>query len=218
MINGLIKSQNGTQIIVTIPKISITTTQGIQVSVKGQFGEGTSTNKFTYNPATTTTNASAVPLNTTGASQQTQTEIVKTQSSTRQEIGPKVMIENQIKGIGGMENLTVTINPDAGVWKLQSQPDLKLQLVTLSSGPNNTTKETRTSIATDRLVGFVSNDFQKFFITNFDVIKYIEEDFEKEEVKAASYVVGQVELIADPANTSNAQQHFNVSFTIKLKI
>ena len=217
VISGIIKSADGTQLTVTVPQTPVPGTDVILI--KSQYGNATSTGKFTYNPATTNTNAPAAPLNTTNVSQQTQTEIAKVESSTRQvgQTGPKVMIENQIKGLSGMEQLTVSINSDAGVWKLRSQPDLNLQLVTRSSGPNNTTRETKTDVVTDRLVGFVTNDFQKFFITNFDVIKYVEEHFDKEEVKYATYINGQVELIADSANSSNPQTYYTALFVLKLK-
>jgi hypothetical protein len=221
VLTGITKSNDGTQVTVTIPK---TQSQGVQsnvIIVKTQNGDITSTNKFTYDPASTTTNAPAAPLNTTNVSQQAQTEIAKVQSSTRQDgqTGPKLFIETETTNlVGGMETLTVSLSPDAGVWKLQSQPDLKIQLVTLSSGPNNTTKESKTSVHTHRLVGYVSTDFQKFFISSFDVVKYAEKDFDNDEIKAASYITGQVQLTADSANPSNPQTYYTASFVIKLKI
>jgi len=216
VINGLIKSKDGTQIIVTVPKISIATTQGIQITVKGQFDNATSSSKFTYNPATTTTNAPAIPTDTSKASLQTQKEISTSTSSTRQDgqTGSKVLLETETNGLKGMEKLVISINPETTGWRLNSQADLKLQLVTNKKGPNNTQIQSKSDIKKTALPGYVTDNLQEFEINNLEVINIALDYFTQEELNAASYLNGQVDVIAISANSGNPQTYYTASLVI----
>jgi hypothetical protein len=216
VIKGLIKSKDGTQIIVTVPKVTIDTTQGIEVSVKGQFGNATSNSKFTYDTVTTTTKAPAVPTDTNKASEDTQKEIAASTSSTRQDgqTGPKVLLETVDNGLKGMEKLVISINPETTGWRLNPQADLKLQLVTNKKGPNNTRIQSKSDIKKTALPGYVTDNLQEFEINNLDVINIALDYFTQEELNAASYLTGQVDVIANSSNSSNPQTYYTTSFVI----
>jgi hypothetical protein len=212
----IIKSSDGTQLTVTVPKSQLTAIQSNTILVKTQNGDVTSTNKFTYDPASTTTNASAAPLNTTNVSQQTQTEIAKSQSSTRQDgqSGPKVLIESINNGLKGMESLTITINPENTGWRLNPQADLKLQLVTFKAGPNNTRQQSKSDIKKTALPGYVTDNLQEFEIKNLDVINIALDYFTEKELEASAYLSGQVDVIATSSNGNNPQTYYTASFVI----
>ena len=218
---GIIKSSDGTKVTVTVPKSPLTGIQSNVISIKYRVGSQgdaviTSTNKFTYDPASTTTNASAAPLNTTNVSQQTQTEIAKSQSSTRQDgqSGPKVLIESINNGLKGMESLTITINPENTGWRLNPQADLKLQLVTRKPGPNNTRIQSKSDIKKTALPGYVTDNLQEFEINNLDVINIALDYFTEKELEASAYLSGQIDVIATSSNGNNPQTYYTTSFVI----
>ena len=218
---GIIKSSDGTKVTVTVPKSPSTGIQSNVISIKYRIGSGsdaviTSTNKFTYNPASTTTNASAAPLNTTNVNQQTQTEIATSTSSTRQvgQAGPKVLLETETNGLKGMEKLVISINPETTGWRLNPQADLKLQLVTNKRGPNNTQIQSKSSIKKTALPGYVTDDLQEFEIDNVNVINIALDYFTQEELDAAAYLTGQVDVIAISLNGNNPQTYYTASFVI----
>jgi hypothetical protein len=212
----IIKSSDGTQLTVTVPKSPLTDIQSNTILVKTQNGDVTSTNKFTYDPASKTTSASAAPLNTTNVSQQDKTKIANEASSTRQDgqTGPKVLLETETNGVEGMEKLVISINPEITGWRLNSQPDLKLLLVTRKRGPNNTITESRSDIKKTALPGYVTNNLQEFEIDNIDVINIALDYFTQEELDAASYLSGQVDVIAISSNGNNPQTYYTASFVI----
>ena len=212
----IIKSSDGTQLTVTVPKSPLTDIQSNTILVKTQNGDVTSTNKFTYDPASKTTSASAAPLNTTNVSQQDKTKIANEASSTRQDgqTGPKVLLETETNGVEGMEKLVISINPETTGWRLNSQPDLKLLLVTRKRGPNNTITESRSDIKKTALPGYVTNNLQEFEIDNIDVINIALDYFTQEELDAASYLSGQVDVIAISSNGNNPQTYYTASFVI----
>jgi hypothetical protein len=218
VVKGLIKSKDGSSINVTVPKVTIDTTQGIEVSVKGQFGNATSSGKFTYDPVTKPKLAPAAEIDTTSASQQDQTKIANKASSTRQDgqTGPKVLLESETNGQNGMEKLVISINPETTGWRLNPQADLKLQLVTNKKGPNNTPIQSKSSVKKTALPGYVSNDLQEFEIDNLDVLNNALNFFTEEEIKAASYLTGQVDVIAISLNGNNPQTYYTSSFVIYL--
>ena len=216
MTKDIIKSSDGTQLTVTVPKSPLTDIQSNTILVKTQNGDVTSTNKFTYDPASKTTSASAAPLNTTNVSQQDKTKIANEASSTRQDgqTGPKVLLETETNGVEGMEKLVISINPETTGWRLNSQPDLKLLLVTRKRGPNNTITESRSDIKKTALPGYVTNNLQEFEIDNIDVINIALDYFTQEELDAASYLSGQVDVIAISSNGNNPQTYYTASFVI----
>jgi len=216
VIKGITKSSDGTQLTVTVPQSQLTSVQSNTILVKTQNGDITSTNKFTYNPASTTTNAPAAPLNTTNVSQQTQTEIATSTSSTRQDgqAGPKVLLETETNGLKGMEKLVISINPETTGWRLNPQADLKLQLVTNKRGPNNTQIQSKSSIKKTALPGYVTDDLQEFEIDNVNVINIALDYFTQEELDAAAYLTGQVDIIAISLNGNNPQTYYTASFVI----
>jgi hypothetical protein len=220
VIKGLIKSKDGTQIIVTVPKVTINTTQGIAVSVKGQFGNATSSGKFTYDPVTKPKLAPAAELDTTGASENDKTKIANEASSTRQvgQTGPDVLLKTETNGQKGMEKLVISINPETTGWRLNPQADLKLQLVTYKKGPNNTRVESKSSIKKTALPGYVTDDLQEFEIDNRDVINIALDYFTQQELDAASYLSGQVDVIAISLNGNNPQTYYTTSLVIYFNI
>jgi hypothetical protein len=213
---GITKSSDGTQLTVTVPQSQSTSVQSNTILVKTQNGDVTSTNKFTYDPASKTTSASAAPLNTTNVSQQTQTEIATSTSSTRQDgqAGPKVLLETETNGLKGMEKLVISINPETTGWRLNPQADLKLQLVTNKRGPNNTQIQSKSSIKKTALPGYVTDDLQEFEIDNVNVINIALDYFTQEELDAAAYLTGQVDIIAISLNGNNPQTYYTASFVI----
>jgi hypothetical protein len=216
VIKGITKSSDGTQLTVTVPQSQLTSVQSNTILVKTQNGDITSTDKFTYNPASTTTNAPAAPLNTTNVSQQTQTEIATSTSSTRQDgqAGPKVLLETETNGLKGMEKLVISINPETTGWRLNPQADLKLQLVTNKRGPNNTQIQSKSSIKKTALPGYVTDDLQEFEIDNVNVINIALDYFTQEELDVAAYLTGQVDVIAISLNGNNPQTYYTASFVI----
>jgi|LakMenEpi03Aug12_release.lakeMendotaPanAssembly.Ray.scaffolds.fasta_scaffold33013_2 hypothetical protein len=213
---GITKSNDGTQLTVTVPQSQSTSVQSNTILVKTQNGDVTSTNKFTYDPASKTTSASAAPLNTTNVSQQTQTDIATSTSSTRQDgqAGPKVLLETETNGLKGMEKLVISINPETTGWRLNPQADLKLLLVTNKRGPNNTRIQSKSDIKKTALPGYVTDNLQEFEIDNVNVINIALDYFTQEELDAAAYLTGQVDVIATSLNGNNPQTYYTASFVI----
>jgi hypothetical protein len=213
---GITKSNDGTQLTVTVPQSQSTSVQSNTILVKTQNGDVTSTNKFTYDPASKTTSASAAPLNTTNVSQQTQTDIATSTSSTRQDgqAGPKVLLETETNGLKGMEKLVISINPETTGWRLNPQADLKLLLVTNKRGPNNTRIQSKSDIKKTALPGYVTDNLQEFEIDNVNVINIALDYFTQEELDEAAYLTGQVDVIATSLNGNNPQTYYTASFVI----
>jgi hypothetical protein len=171
---GIIKSSDGTQLTVTVPKSPLTGIQSNTILVKTQNGDITSTNKFTYNPASTGTYAPAVPKSDTNVSTQTQTDNAKTESSTFQDgqTGPKVLLETiTTLPTGTMQKILANVNTDNGVgtWTINESVNIQLQLFSYEIGANNSIKKVLIKEVGFIELGYVLNKGQLFSITSLDI-------------------------------------------------
>ena len=219
MISGIIKSADGTQLTVTVPQPPVPGTDVILI--KSQNGDATSTDKFVYNSATTNTNAPAAPLNTTNVSQQIQTDIAKIQSSTFQDgqTGPKVLIEKIIRTpITGFENMRINVSTDnsIGVWAINKSVNVKVQLIGLVDTGNNIIKEEVIKEIGFITTGYVSDDYQSFYITSYNIATMIDESGEvtAEESKKTKKILGGVYLTTVPSDKNKQQLNSTYKFTM----
>jgi len=217
---GIIKSSDGTQLTVTVPLSQFLDINSNTILVKTQNGDVTSTNKFTYNPAITNTNAPAAQLNTTNVSQQTQTELSKVQSVNRQDgqTGPKVLIDTIVtNSIKGFESLLVKVNtdPTLGVWVINQNVNIKVELKDTVNTGNNTLKPNiikEINFISEN--GFVSNN--SVYITSSQITKLIVEsnDITDEEWKQTKEILGSVNLTTVPADKNKQPLWSTYNFTM----
>ena len=220
VINGIIKSSDGTKLTVTVPQSQLTGIQENLIIVKDQYGSATSTNKFTYNPASTNTYAPAAPLNTTNVSQQTETELSEIQSVNRQDglTGPKVLIDTIVKNsIKGFESLLVKVNtdPTLGVWVINQNVNIKVELKdTVNTGNNTLKPNTIKEINFISENGFVSNN--SVYITSSQITKLIVESnyITDEEWKQTKEILGSVNLTTVPADKNKQPLWSTYNFTM----
>mgnify|MGYP000503048753 CR=1 FL=1 len=211
VVKGIIKSSDGTQLTVTVPKSQLTGIQDNFILVKYRDSNGvdvsiTSSGKFTYNPAITNTNAPAAQLNTKNVSQQTKTELSEIQSVNRQDgqTGPKVLIDTIVKdSIKGFESLLVKVNtvPTLGVWVINQNVNIKVELKdTVNTGNNTLKPNTIKEINFISENGFVSNN--SVYITSSQITELIVEsnNITDEEWKQTKEILGSVNLTTVPAD------------------
>jgi len=206
VINGIIKSSDGTKLTVTVPQSPSAGIQNNLIIVEDQYGSATSTNKFTYNSAITNTNAPAAQLNTTNVSQQTKTELSEIQSVNRQDgqTGPKVLIDTIVtNSIKGFESLLVKVNtvPTLGVWVINQNVNIKVELKdTVNTGNNTLKPNTIKEINFISENGFVSNN--SVYITSSQITELIVEsnNITDEEWKQTKEILGSVNLTTVPAD------------------
>jgi hypothetical protein len=223
---GIIKSKDGTQVTVTVPKSRLNGIQDNPISLLYRVGNEddaviTSTNKFTYNPAQTIAISSAAPLDTANVSQQTQTEIVKVQSSTFQDglTGPKVLTEKiNTVGAGTMQNISVKVNTDVGTWAITESVNIQLQLFGYDVGPNNSINKVLIQEQGFTETGFVSTNKQSFYISFTDIDDLVKNsgEFTDEEIKKTKEILGRVFLTTIPADKN--KQQINSTYNFKILI
>jgi hypothetical protein len=220
VISGIIKSADGTQLTVTVPQTPVPGTDVILI--KSQNGDATSTDKFIYNSATTKTDAPVASWNTKGVSTATLTEIAKVESSTRNPIGPKVLLDKivtstYLNGYGSFENMTITVDtaPTVGVWKINEKVIIKLQLIGVIDTSNNTTKDEVIKEISSVGIGYVSADFQSFYINSSDIDTIISNSgITSEQLKKTKKIYGNISLITVPANQN--KQQLNSTYQFKM--
>jgi len=218
VISGIIKSADGTQLTVTVPQTPVPGTDVILI--KSQNGDATSTDKFIYNPATTNTNASANPIDTKNVSTKTLTEVSKVESSTRNPIGPKVLLDKivtntYLNGYGSFENMTITVNPKSGVWKINEKVIIKLQFIGIINTGNNTPKDEIIKEISSVGIGYVSADFQSFYINSSDIDTIISNSgITSEQLKKTKKIDGNISLITVPDNQNKQQLNSTYQFTM----
>jgi len=225
VVKGIIKSSDGTQLTVTVPKSQLTGIQDNFILVKYRDSNGvdvsiTSSGKFTYNPAITNTNAPAAQLNTKNVSQQTKTELSEIQSVNRQDgqTGPKVLIDTIVKdSIKGFESLLVKVNtnPTLGVWIINQNVNIKVELKdTVNTGNNTLKPNTIKEINFISENGFVSNN--SVYITSSQITKLIVEsnDITDEEWKQTKEILGSVDLTTIPADKNKQPLWSTYKFTM----
>jgi len=226
VIKGIIKSSDGTQLTVTVPQSQLTGILDNFIIVKYRDNNGvdasiTSNGKFTYNPAITNTNAPAAQLNTKNVSQQTDKELSDAQSATRQDglTGPKVLIDKIIRTpITGFENMRINVSTDngVGVWAINKSVNIKVQLIELVDTGNNTIKEEVIKEIGFITTGYVSDDYQSFYITSYNIVTMIDESGEvtAEEIKKTKKILGGVYLTTIPSDKNKQQLNSVYKFTI----
>jgi len=225
VVKGIIKSSDGTQLTVTVPQSPL---QGIQDNFimiiyrdsNGIDASITSNGKFTYNPAITNTNAPAAQLNTKNVSQQTDKELSDAQSATRQDglTGPKVLIDTiTTNPIKGFESLSVKVNtdPTLGIWVINQNVNIKVQLISFITSGNNTVKEEvikEINFISEN--GFVLNN--SVYITSTQITKLIVEsnDITDEEWKKTNKILGLVDLTTIPADKNKQPLWTTYKFTM----
>ena len=190
--------------------------------IKSQNGDATSTNTFIYDSATTNTYNSANPIDTKNASTKTLTKISKETSSTRNPIGPKVLLDKivtstYLNGYGSFENMTITVDtaPTVGVWKINEKVIIKLQLIGVIDTSNNTTKDEVIKEISSVGIGYVSADFQSFYINSSDIDTIISNSgITSEQLKKTKKIYGNISLITVPANQN--KQQLNSTYQFKM--
>ena len=223
VITGIIKSNNGTQLTVTVPQSPFEGIQTNVIIVKTQNGDVTSTNKFTYNPAITNTYAPAASLNTTDVSQdvnvvQSNKASVDTQP---QQTGPIPLIATYKKDnlLGGDEELTVTINPNAGEWDII--PDFtewSWQAVKIVITNNQKTeKRVGSQINSKKLTGNVSGNKQEFIVTKDYIVNLVNNNLDEEEWKQVSSISSTIRLAVKPKIYPPPESYQSFNFFVKIK-
>ena len=217
----IIKSSDGTQLTVTVPLSQFLDIQSNTILVKTQNGDVTSTNKFTYNPASTGTYAPAVPKIDTNVSIQTQTKDAEKASSTFYDgqTGPKVLLETiTTLPTGTMVNIKANVNTDNGVgtWTINESVNIQLQLFGYEIGANNSIKKVLIKDAGFTETGYVLNKGQLFSITSLDIDDIIENsgEFTKEEIQQTKEILGGVFLTTIPTDKNKKQ--INTSYKFKI--
>ena len=224
VVKGIIISSDGTQITVTVPKSPLEGVQANVISIKTQYGGAdmlvTSSDKFTYNPASTNTYSSAASLTTISASELRQKDIAKIQSSTFQDgqTGPKVLLE-KIKTLptGTMENISVKVNSNVdGIWDITESVNIQLQLFNYELGANNSINKIMMKESGFIGTGYVSTNRQSFFITSDDITNLIETsgNFTTEEIKKTKEILGSVFLTTIPTDKNKKQINSVYKFKI----
>ena len=221
VIKDIIKSSDGTQLTVTVPLSQFLNIQSNTILVKTQNGDVTSTNKFTYNPASTGTYAPAVPKSDTNVSTQTQTDNAKTESSTFQDgqTGPKVLLETiTTLPTGTMQKILANVNTDNGVgtWTINESVNIQLQLFSYEIGANNSIKKVLIKEVGFIELGYVLNKGQLFSITSLDIENIIKNSgkFTTEEIQQTKEIRGGVFLITIPTDKNKKQ--INTSYKFKI--
>jgi hypothetical protein len=148
-----------------------------RITVNTDSGESTSLVNFTFNPKLKNTITSSAGGNANTTIQQQSS--VSQQDIAGANLNPQNTGINPLKTttqtkspIGGDEEVIVKVDPNAGVWKIDSQPTMSYKAYTVGLGTNNTI--TRVSIEEAEgvaIVGFVSTDQQTFTCTKQNLIE-----------------------------------------------
>jgi hypothetical protein len=154
-------------------------------------------------------------------SQQIQTDIAKVQSSTIQDgqTGPKILIDKIIRTpITGFENMRINVSTDngVGVWAINESVNIKVQLIGLVDTGNNTIKEEVIKEIGFITTGYVSDDYQSFYITSYNIATMIDESGEvtAEESKKTKKIYGSIFLTTVPDNQNKQQLNSVYKFTM----
>ena len=221
VLTGITKNSVGTQVTVIVPRTELTGVQSNVITVKTQNGDITSTNKFTYNPASTNTYAPVVPLTNKNVSTQTQTKDAEIASSTFQDgqTGPKVLLETiTTLPTGTMQKILANVNTDNGVgtWTINESVNIQLQLFSYEIGANNSIKKVLIKEVGFIELGYVLNKGQLFSITSLDIENIIKNSgkFTTEEIQQTKEIRGGVFLITIPTDKNKKQ--INTSYKFKI--
>jgi hypothetical protein len=155
-----------------------------RIEVKTDHGTFIGAALFNYNPALNGV-ASLSPGGVTNenvinpvSSAPSPSNLVGTNSNP-QNTKPITLIETE--NINGPNDttllLTVRVNPEAGIWRINTQPLINYRVVEMVTGPNNRYIEKQLSNENGvTLDGYVSKDQQEFSVTDKDLIKKLSLD------------------------------------------
>jgi hypothetical protein len=122
---------------------------------------------------------------------------------------------------GSNTQLTVQVGPNAGVWKIDTQPTFNYRVNRIVPGPDGKYIGQRvTTVEGSRLIGFVSNDQQQFSISQAQMMEEMKQHLDAEEMVDAR-IYTSIELYARPADkVKNPQDviktyNFNLFLTDK---
>ena len=216
---GFTVSSDGTQLTVTVPEARLIGVLINSITVKTQNGDVTSTEKFIYNPAIKMPISPARPLNLTMASTQTQIKDTEKQSSTFYDglTGPKVLTEKIVTlPTGTMQNISVKVNTDVGIWSITDSVNIQLQLFGYDVGPNNSINKVLIKEQGFTETGLVSTNRQSFFIDATDIDDLIKNSgkFTADEIKKTKEILGRVSLTTIPADKNKQQINSTYNFKI----
>ena len=192
-----------------------------RIEVKTDNGSFTASTVFNYNPALNGVSS----LSPGGAIAQTTVAPTSSVPSPTNPIGtnsnpqntkPITLIETaNVEGPDGSTLLlTVRVNPDAGAWKIDTQPYYNNDIYSLIAGSDNkyVAKKFSSTInfAGELGAGFVSQDQQEFSITKeqmMDVISLIDED--EPNMKAYNVIKLYVRPVDKVANPQDVVLYYN---------
>jgi hypothetical protein len=191
------------------------------IVVTTNYGSATSSGKYTFDPSIVASEASS-PGGFQNPENQTTNAVPANNANTNpQTTGPITLIETEnVKGPNGSTTLlTVKVNPEAGAWKIDPQPDVDFILVNIEPGPNNKyVEDVFSSGKGDRIVGFVSPDQQVFSITESQMInEFTLKDYDEDNVRGyftISLYARPVDRVANPKDVILSYK-FNVYLTDK---
>jgi hypothetical protein len=121
--------------------------------------------------------------------------------------------------IGSNTQLTVQVGPDAGAWKIDTQPNFNYKVIQITPGPDGKYKgQTITTASGSRLLGYVSADQQQFSINRAQMLDEFRQSLDDEELEN-SKIYASIELYVRPTdNVKNPQDviqtyNFNLFLT-----
>ena len=105
--------------------------------------------------------------------------------------------------------------PTVGVWKINEKVIIKLQLIGVIDTSNNTTKDEVIKEISSVGIGYVSADFQSFYINSSDIDTIISNSgITSEQLKKTKKIYGNISLITVPANQN--KQQLNSTYQFKM--
>ena len=181
-----------------------------KIEVKTDHGTFTGAVLFNYNPALSgvTTSSPGSYTNPAAANKippsSATTGITETKLASSnlnpQNTGPIILsaVTDTKDSIGSNTQLTVRVGPDAGAWRIDTQPEFNYKVIQITPGPDGKYKGERiTSASGSRLIGYVSADQQQFSINKIQMLDEIRESLDPDEMEN-SKIYTSIELYARP--------------------
>ena len=202
-----------------------------KIEVKTNHGTFTGAVLFNYNPALSGVTSSSPGSYTNPAAANkippysattgiTDTKLASSNLNP-QNTGPIVLsaVTDTKDLIGSNTQLTVQVGPDAGAWKIDTQPNFNYKVIQITPGPDGKYKgQTITTASGSRLLGYVSADQQQFSINRAQMLDEFRQSLDDEELEN-SKIYASIELYVRPTdNVKNPQDviqtyNFNLFLT-----
>jgi hypothetical protein len=183
-----------------------------KIAVTTDYGTFSGNTLFNYNPALSgvTTSSPGSYTNPTAAnktpvySATTGTTDTKLASSNLnpQNTGPSILttVTDTKDSIGSSTQLTVQVGPDAGNWKIDTQPEFNYKVIQVIPGPDGKYKgQTITTVSGSRLIGYVSANQQQFSINRTQMLDELRKNLDPDELEN-SKIYTSVELYVRPTD------------------